>query len=311
MKKVLLSLIIALLLLTSCGGNETKPEKNDMLEISYDVISRSNNRRVLMDKYDYISESATYYNIKGTYEKPDWSMDYHKTDDVMNLKFVMGNTINYYYNGHIYGDFKEGEIRYLIPFKSSYDEDIKNQLKRENTLNYVFYEQISGEEIDEKIKVSYRFTLTSDILPEFKYWDAFVGDIVQVDYVLNKDYEILNYEYHLVDDQFSENPVLTKIMSSKTIFNRPYKFPEAIYEYDKAPKVNFTIRKNFMLPSEITESFTVPQNVKIWGNNFIDGDIFIDERLTEKWDFETNYVTEDTTIYIVPEQQKIEYIVLK
>lgn len=310
MKKVLLSVIIALLLFTSCTGDGKKAE-DGMLEISYDLISRRNNRRVLMDKYDYVNESAEYYNIKGTYETPDWSMDYHKTDDVMNLKFIMGDTINYYYNGHIYGDFKEGEIRYLIPFNSSYDEDIKNQLKRENTLNYVFYNQIDGKETNDGIFASYRFTLTSDILSEFKYWDAFVGDTIQVDYNLNKDYEILDYVYYLVDDPYAKNPVLTKIMSAKTVFNKPYKFPQEIYDFDLSEKVSFTVRKNFMLPSEITESFDIPKNVKIWGNDFFNGEVYKDERLTETWDFETSQVTDDMTIYIVPETRELEYIILQ
>jgi len=303
MKRLISIFLLSVLLLCSCSSPEdTKKEPSDMIEINYDKISRRNNRTILMNKYEYLREYFQYFELDTTEEVPNWSIEYATNDETgINVQFLYGEDKQYFYNNIIYKSFDDEDNRCIIPFKSDYNTQVQKILKRQNTLNYVYYKQVEGYKLGNGYGVSYWFTVTSDVLNEFPYWDIHVGDTIKVDYTLNSDYEILNYTYYIVTNPYSESPSFTKIMTCTTEFNVPFKFPNFVYEFDSAKKVTLTIKENYKRPSEIIEQFTIPVNSKIWGDDLLVRSLaFTDDDFKVPWNFEEDVVTDELIIYTIP-----------
>lgn len=303
MKRLISVFLLSILLLCSCSSNkDIENTANSMVEINYDKISRRNNRTVLMNKYKYIKESVEYFELDTQEFVPNWSIEYASNDETgVNLQFIYGEEKQYFYNNTIYASFGEKDNRCVIPFKSDYNTKVQEVLKRENTLNYVYYKQVEGYKVDNGYCASYWFTVTSDVLSEFVYWDIHVGDTIKVDYSLNKDFEILDYTYYIVTEPYSDSPTFTKIMTCTTEFNVPFKFPGFIYEFDGSEKVTLTIKENYKQPSEIVESFMVPVNAKIWGDEVLTESLaYTDDDFEVPWNFKEDVVKENLTIYTKP-----------
>ena len=301
MKRILSIFLLTALILCSCSKDVPEVNNSEMIELNYDIISRRNNRNVLMKKYSYMTERTRYFGLDTDENIPDWSVSYCSDGNGnQNVMLVYGDQKQYFYNNTIYADLGNDNYRVIIPYKSSYSTLINETLKRENTLNYVYYKQQEGMETSEGYAVSYWFIVTSDVLNEFIFWDIHVGDIIKVDYNLNSDFEILNYSYYIVHDPYGE-PTYTKIMETYTEFNVPFKFPDFVYEKDTSPKVTLTIKENYRMPSEITEVYEVPADTQIWGEDIlIASETYTDYKSKNKWDYENDTITDSITLYTYP-----------
>jgi hypothetical protein len=302
MKKLLSVLLLAILILCSCSNNSESLDDSAMIKINYDLISRRNNRQTLMNKYDFISENVYYYNLDTKEYVPNWSIDYYKQQNGnINAQFFFGDEFYFYYNNNIFLSYSEQEPYFIITFKTNYDKTIKERLKRENTLNYVFYDQTEGYKTDTGFFASYMFTLTKDVLNDFRYWNVHVGETLKVDYNLNENYEILDYAYYIVNTSPNGEVTYKEIMSSKTVFNKEFTFPDFIYEADKSEKHTLTIKENYLKSSEITETYQVPHNFRIWGDyNLVKSKIYKDEDMSQKWILEEDRITENLVLYTIP-----------
>ena len=302
MKKLFSVLLLSVLFLCSCSSDIPTEVDDNIIDINSDKISRRNNRVVLMDKYTYIQEHTEYFNLETDENIPNWSIEYNSNDETgACVQFIYGDQKQYFYNETIYAEFGDDQ-RIIIPFKSDFYTEVQKALKRENTLNYVYYRQHEGYKTDNGYAASYWFTVTSDVLDEFTYWDIHVGDTIKVDYNLNENFEIIDYTYYIVDDPYG-TPVFTKIMTSTTTFNIPFKFPDFIYECDNSQRVALTVKENYKLPSEISETFYIPENMRIWGEEaLIKSQAYKDDDFENGWDFEDDVVKEDITIYTFPSE---------
>ncbi len=304
MRKLISVLLLTVLLLCSCS-NETPKQNNDgIIEVNYDKISRRNNRNALMNKYSYVNEHIEYFGLDTKEDVPNWSISYCSNDETgTNVKFIYGDEKQYYYNNLIYTDFGNENYRVIIPYKSRFSARVQEVLKRENTLNYVYYKQQEGYKTDSGYALSYWFTVTSDVLSEFVYWDIHVGDTIKVDYNLNSNFEILNYTYYIVSDPYGE-PTYTKIMTSTTEFDVPFKFPDFVYEKDTSPRITLTIKENYKLPAEITEVYEIPANTKIWGDEvLVNSKAYTDYKYENEWDFENDTVKDSIILYTYPSEK--------
>lgn len=301
MKRILSIFLLTALLLCSCSKDVPDVNNSKIIEINYDKISRRNNRNVLMNKYSYIREYIKYFNLDTNEDIPDWSISYCSDgNDNGNVMFIYGDNNRYFYNNTIYTELENDDYRVFIPYKSDYKTLIKETLKRENTLNYVYYKQQEGFKTPDGYAVSYWFIVTSDVLNEFIFWDIHVGDTIKVDYNLNSNFEILNYTYYIIDDPYGE-PTYTKIMESSTEFDVPFKFPDFVYEKDTSPKVTLTVKENYKMPSEITEVYEIPVDTKIWGeSSLIRSKTYTDYRFENEWNYENDIIKDSITLYTYP-----------
>ena len=96
-------------------------------------------------------------------------------------------------------------------------------------------------------------------------------------------------------------------MESQTTFDIPFKMPDFVYSYDMGKKVTLTIKENYQKSSQIIESFSIPANIKLWGDeNLVYSKIYVNDKQTVEWNFDEDKVTDSITLYAVPEIN-IEY----
>lgn len=307
MKKLLLLLLCLVFVLCSCVQVPVEE-----LEIPFSEIAKNNIREGVLNNYGCVSEKTIFTEL-GIY----WVMYFEKDGENYNAIVDWSeDTRDYYYNGQIFTESNEGNISKVLPYREDYNKSILSMMNRNDELNYAYISEQSAEVDSEgNYIVNYRFAVNQYIEKMFenlnaslnasisdendaKEIDIKLGDEMEICYTLDKDYRILKYEYYKIDGENKK-----KIVETIVTYNEKREFPQKIVDMTTKNKdfVNVTIYEDYNTAAHRSEVFSVEKGGYIYPNGILynNYDCFKDPVYTERFDYETESINEDTNLYII------------
>lgn len=297
MKKVLSLIVCLILFLCACSNGEQV--QTDTIDIPFQKVAACNNRTKLLEKYNYITErtaSRESENDNFGY----WTMYFEKDQD--NTNAILDYSVDYkcyYYNNEIFTEYGDGEIRTVIPYRENYEKIMATLLARSDTLSYVFIiDSSAGEDPDEEGYVAeYEFIVNNDILTELEGLGLEVGDRVQVEYDLDKDFIIKRCRYKRLDGKKE-----VEVARVDVTYGVKKSFPPAITERlgQDIDYVSVNIIEHFGTGAQYNQMFKVKKDTYISENDVLMRYyLFKDPTYSTLFDTMTEIISKDTDLFIV------------